>query len=102
MNISLLPEKKDLPPPSPRRKITKRDLQLVFILLLVVALVVTGGLLLLRSQFLGYEPGSRDPGALRALAVVYAAVPCALKLAAIGALAVFARGERADAARPAP
>lgn len=62
-------------------------------------LALAAGIALPLLAALGYEPGSRDPGALRALAVAYAAVPCVLKLAAIGALAVFERGERADAAR---
>lgn len=40
---------------------------------------------------LGYSPGARDPGAVHALALIYAGVPCVLKLGAIGALYWFAR-----------
>jgi hypothetical protein len=63
VDISLLPEKKDIPVVSKKRKITARDIQTVFIFLLVVALVVIGGLFLLRSQFLGIEivPGTLIP-----------------------------------------
>jgi GPH family glycoside/pentoside/hexuronide:cation symporter len=40
---------------------------------------------------LGYTPGAREPGALTALALTYAAVPCVLKLAAAAALYWFER-----------
>jgi GPH family glycoside/pentoside/hexuronide:cation symporter len=40
---------------------------------------------------LGYTPGAREAGALTALALTYAAVPCVLKLAAAAALYWFER-----------
>jgi GPH family glycoside/pentoside/hexuronide:cation symporter len=43
---------------------------------------------------LGYSPGAQAAGALSALAFVYAAVPCLLKLGAIGALFHFASAAR--------
>jgi Na+/melibiose symporter-like transporter len=39
----------------------------------------------------GYVPGTRDAEALQALALVYAGVPCLLKLLALGALVAYAR-----------
>ncbi len=52
-----------------------------------LALAAGIGLPLLAA--LGYSPGTRSPGALSALAFVYAAVPCALKLGAIATLYRF-------------
>ena len=54
-----------------------------------LALAAGIGLPLLAA--LGYAPGATDAQALDALAFVYAAVPCALKLAAVATLAWFAR-----------
>jgi GPH family glycoside/pentoside/hexuronide:cation symporter len=41
--------------------------------------------------YFGYAPGSRDPAAVHALALVYAAAPCLLKLGAVMALHFFAQ-----------
>ena len=43
---------------------------------------------------LGYAPGSRDGDATFALAIVYAAVPCLLKLGALAALFSFSAASR--------
>ena len=51
-----------------------------------VALALAAGLSLPALQALGYAPGSTSEPALSALALVYAALPCALKLAAAGLL----------------
>jgi len=59
-------------------------------------LALAAGIALPLLAYLGYAPGSRDPQALFALAVTYAAVPCVLKLVAIAALASYARSVRAD------
>ncbi len=56
-----------------------------------LALAAGVGLPLLGA--LGYAPGTTDEAALGALALVYAALPCALKLAAIAALEWFARND---------
>ncbi len=49
-------------------------------------LALAAGIALPLLAALGYAPGGRAPGALAALAFVYAAVPCLLKLGAIVAL----------------
>ena len=54
-------------------------------------LALAAGIALPLLGWLGYAPGARDPAAVHALALVYAAAPCALKLGAIGALCLFAR-----------
>ena len=54
-------------------------------------LALAAGIALPLLGWLGYEPGAREPGAVHVLALVYAAVPCVLKLGAIGALYLFAR-----------
>ncbi len=54
-----------------------------------LALAAGVGLPLLGA--LGYTPGTTDATALGALALVYAALPCTLKLAAIAALGWFAK-----------
>lgn len=43
-------------------------------------LAMAAGLALPALQWLGYEPGSRDPQALWSLTLVYGALPCAFKL----------------------
>ena len=48
-------------------------------------LALAAGLALPALQVLGYAPGARDEAALVSLALIYAALPCLLKLAA-GAL----------------
>ena len=53
-------------------------------------LALAAGIALPLLAALGYSPGASEPDALTALAFVYAAVPCALKLAAVGTLARFA------------
>lgn len=53
-------------------------------------LALAAGIALPLLAALGYTPGATDQDALGALAFVYAAVPCALKLAAAGTLARFA------------
>lgn len=57
-------------------------------------LALAAGIALPLLAALGYAPGADDPSALRALALVYAALPCALKLVAVAALAWFARRTR--------
>ena len=52
-------------------------------------LALAAGIALPLVAALGYVPGSRDPAALSALAFVYAAVPCLLKMGAGVALARF-------------
>ncbi|MEP6943024.1 MAG: MFS transporter [Betaproteobacteria bacterium] len=54
-------------------------------------LALAAGIALPLLDALGYHPGSRDESALRALAIVYALVPCALKLGALAALAWLGR-----------
>ena len=54
-------------------------------------LALAAGIALPLLAALGYAPGSREPGALTALALVYAALPCVLKLCAVAALQRFAR-----------
>jgi len=53
-------------------------------------LALAAGIALPLLGYLGYAPGARDPGAVHALALVYAAVPCVLKLGAVGLLYLFA------------
>lgn len=53
-------------------------------------LALAAGLALPLLAALGYTPGTDAPRALQALALVYAALPCALKLVAVAALARFA------------
>ena len=52
-------------------------------------LALAAGLALPLLGALGYSPGTRDPEALRTLALAYAVLPCALKLLAAAALAFF-------------
>jgi len=54
-------------------------------------LALAAGIALPLLSALGYVPGGRDQTALSALAIVYAFVPCVLKLAACGALVWFER-----------
>jgi Na+/melibiose symporter-like transporter len=54
-------------------------------------LALAAGIALPLLAALGYAPGATDAAALDALAFVYAAVPCVLKLAAVATLAWFAR-----------
>jgi Na+/melibiose symporter-like transporter len=54
-------------------------------------LALAAGIALPLLAALGYAPGATDATAQQALAFVYAAVPCGLKLAAVGALAWFAK-----------
>lgn len=54
-------------------------------------LALAAGIALPLLSALGYVPGGRDQAALSALAIVYAFVPCVLKLAACGALVWFER-----------
>jgi GPH family glycoside/pentoside/hexuronide:cation symporter len=56
-------------------------------------LALAAGIALPLLSALGYAPGGRDPAALSALAIVYAFVPCVLKLAACGALIWFKRSQ---------
>jgi len=57
-------------------------------------LALAAGIALPLLAALGYTPGATGERALGALAFVYAAVPCALKLVAVGTLAWFARRQR--------
>lgn len=59
-----------------------------------LCLALAGGIALPLLEALGYTPGARDPAALEALAVTYAAVPCVLKLVAAALLGVAWRGRR--------
>lgn len=59
-------------------------------------LALAAGIALPLLAALGYEPGATGERALDALAFVYAAVPCALKLVAVGTLAWFARRQSRD------
>ncbi|MEO8738501.1 MAG: MFS transporter [Casimicrobiaceae bacterium] len=52
-------------------------------------LALAAGIALPLLSALGYQPGGRDSTALTALAIVYAFVPCVLKLGAGGALLWF-------------
>ena len=52
-------------------------------------LALAAGLALPLLGALGYNPGTRDPEALRTLGLAYAVLPCALKLLAAAALAFF-------------
>jgi Na+/melibiose symporter-like transporter len=54
-------------------------------------LALAAGIALPLLAYLGYAPGARDPTAVHALALVYAAAPCVLKLGAVMALHFFAR-----------
>jgi Na+/melibiose symporter-like transporter len=54
-------------------------------------LALAAGVALPLLGWLHYAPGSRDADALRALTIVYAIVPCLLKIGAIGLLAWFGR-----------
>lgn len=49
-------------------------------------LALAAGIALPLLQWLGYQPGQRDPAALQALTLAYCLLPCALKLAAAGLL----------------
>ncbi|MGH6623700.1 MAG: MFS transporter [Burkholderiaceae bacterium] len=57
-------------------------------------LALAAGIALPTLALLGYAPGARDPGALNALAVAYALLPCLLKLAAAALLVAASRGGR--------
>ncbi|HEY5310732.1 MAG TPA: MFS transporter, partial [Casimicrobiaceae bacterium] len=54
-------------------------------------LALAAGIALPLLGVLGYAPGTREAGPIHALAIVYAGVPCALKLGAIAALRSFER-----------
>jgi GPH family glycoside/pentoside/hexuronide:cation symporter len=54
-------------------------------------LALAAGIALPLLEALGYRPGSRDAAALSALAIVYAFVPCVLKLGAGASLLWFRR-----------
>jgi len=56
-------------------------------------LALAAGIALPLLSALGYAPGGRDHAALSALAIVYAFVPCVLKLAACGALVWFKKSQ---------
>jgi GPH family glycoside/pentoside/hexuronide:cation symporter len=56
-------------------------------------LALAAGIALPLLEALGYKPGGRDPAALNALAIVYAFVPCVLKLGAGGALLWFRKSQ---------
>ena len=55
-------------------------------------LALAAGLALPALQWAGYTPGSRDADALWSLSLAYAALPCGLKLLALGALWRLRRG----------
>jgi GPH family glycoside/pentoside/hexuronide:cation symporter len=56
-------------------------------------LALAAGIALPLLDALGYRPGGRDAAALVALAIVYALVPCVLKLGAIAALVWFRKAQ---------
>jgi GPH family glycoside/pentoside/hexuronide:cation symporter len=56
-------------------------------------LALAAGISLPLLEALGYRPGGRDAAALTALAIVYAFVPCVLKLSAGAALVWFRRSQ---------
>ena len=56
-------------------------------------LALAAGIALPLLSALGYAPGARDHAALAALAIVYAFVPCVLKLAACAALILFKKSQ---------
>ena len=65
-------------------------------------LALAAGLALPLLAWFGYEPGARDPEALRTLTIAYCLLPCALKLAAAAALHLLViRGPQPAALRPA-
>jgi glycoside/pentoside/hexuronide:cation symporter, GPH family len=51
-----------------------------------LTLALAAGIALPLVQALGYQPGQRDPGALAALAQVYALLPCLIKALALAVL----------------
>ena len=57
-------------------------------------LALAAGIALPLLDFLGYTPGTHEGATPRALAWVYAGLPCALKLLAVAALVWFNRGWR--------
>ena len=56
-------------------------------------LALAAGIALPLLDALGYRPGGRDPAALGALAIVYALVPCVLKLGAVASLVWFRKSQ---------
>jgi len=54
---------------------------------------LAAGIALPLLDALGYRPGGRDGAALDALAMVYALVPCVLKLGAVAALVWFRKAQ---------
>jgi Na+/melibiose symporter-like transporter len=54
-------------------------------------LALAAGIALPLLSAVGYAPGTQDPAATRALALLYAALPCVLKLGALAALVAFTR-----------
>ena len=61
-----------------------------------------GGQALPLLAWFGYEPGAREPEALRTLTIASCLLPCALKLIAAAALHVLViRGPQPAAMRPA-
>jgi glycoside/pentoside/hexuronide:cation symporter, GPH family len=56
-------------------------------------LALAAGIALPLLDALGYRPGGRDATALGALAIVYALVPCVLKLGAVAALVWFRKAQ---------
>jgi Na+/melibiose symporter-like transporter len=56
-------------------------------------LALAAGIALPLLDALGYRPGGRDASALGALAIVYALVPCVLKLGAVAALVWFRKAQ---------
>lgn len=68
-----------------------------------LTLALAAGIALPLVQALGYTPGSRDPQALQALAIVYALLPCLIKALALVLLWACRRDwTESSPARPAP
>lgn len=59
-----------------------------------LCLALAGGIALPLLEALGYTRGARDAGALEALAIAYAVVPCLLKLGAAALLLAAWRGNK--------
>lgn len=56
-------------------------------------LALAAGIALPLLDTLGYRPGGRDPAALGVLTIVYALIPCALKLGAVASLVWFRKSQ---------
>jgi glycoside/pentoside/hexuronide:cation symporter, GPH family len=67
-----------------------------------LTLALGAGLALPLVQWLGYTPGAASTSGLQALTWIYAALPCAIKIAALAMIACTRWGEPATDAAPGP